>query len=66
VERWSKINALRSELGRDSEKSLSIFSQIKRALDKKDYDAASNLMIAMNNKMDELTNLYYEYSHNAF
>jgi len=66
VERWSKINALRSELGRDSEKSLSIFSQIKRALDKKDYDAASNLMISMNNKMDELTNLYYEYSHNAF
>ena len=32
VERWTKINALRTELGRDTEKSLSIFSKIKQAL----------------------------------
>lgn len=66
VERWTKINALRTELGRDTEKSPSIFSRIKAALSTGDYDTASDLMVAMNDKMDELADLYYEYSHNAF
>lgn len=66
VERWTKINALRTELGRDTEKSPSIFSRIKSALAVGDYDTASDLMVAMNDKMDELADLYYEYSHNAF
>lgn len=66
VERWSKLNTLRTELGRDTEKSLSIFSKIKKALGEGDYDTASDLMVVMSQKMDELENLYYEYSHNAF
>lgn len=66
VERWTVINALRTELGRDTEKSLSIFSKIKKALASNDYDTASNLMVEMNAKMDQLLDLYYEYSHNAF
>ena len=66
VERWTKINALRTELGRDTEKSLSIFSKIKQALAADDYDTASNLMVEMSDKMDQLTDMYYEYSHNAF
>lgn len=66
VERWTKINALRTELGRDTEKSLSIFSKIKQALATDDYDTASNLMVEMSDKMDQLTDMYYEYSHNAF
>lgn len=66
VERWTTINALRTELGRDTEKSLSICSKIKRALSVKDYDTASELMVSMSDKMDELSDLYYEYSHNAF
>ncbi|WP_301860385.1 glutamine synthetase [uncultured Megasphaera sp.] len=66
VERWEKINALRTELGRDTDESLSICSKIKKALADKDYDTASDLMIVMSDKMDELADLYYEYSHNAF
>lgn len=66
VERWTKINALRTELGRDTEKSLSIFSKIKQALSADDYDTASDLMVEMSDKMDQLTDMYYEYSHNAF
>ncbi|WP_308591242.1 glutamine synthetase [uncultured Megasphaera sp.] len=66
VERWTKINALRTELGRDTEKGLSIFSRIKKALAADDYDTASNLMVEMSDKMDQLTDMYYEYSHNAF
>lgn len=66
IERWTKINALRTELGRDTEKSLSIFSKIKQALAADDYDTASNLMVEMSDKMDQLTDMYYEYSHNAF
>ena len=66
VERWTKINALRTELGRDTEKSLSIFSKIKQALAADDYDTASDLMVEMSDKMDQLTDMYYEYSHNAF
>lgn len=66
VERWTVINSLRTELGRDTEKSLSIFTKIKKALATEDYDTASDLMIVMNEKMDVLNDLYYEYSHNAF
>lgn len=66
VERWTVINALRTELGRDTEKSLSIFSKIKKALASNDYDTASDLMVEMNAKMEQLLDLYYEYSHNAF
>ena len=64
--RWRTINALRTELGRDTDRGLSIFSRIKNALAAKDYDTASDLMVVMNDKMDELDELYYEYSHNAF
>ncbi|WP_101912080.1 glutamine synthetase [Megasphaera vaginalis (ex Bordigoni et al. 2020)] len=64
--RWVTINQLRTELGRDTEKDLSIFSRIKKALVAKDYDTASALMIVMSDKMDKLADLYYEYSHNAF
>ncbi|WP_075572085.1 glutamine synthetase [Colibacter massiliensis] len=66
VERWQVINALRTELGRDTDKQLSIFTQIKKALAVKDYDTASDLQILMAKKMNELNELYYEYSHNAF
>lgn len=66
VERWTVINALRTELGRDTEKSLSIFSKIKKALASNNYDTASDLMVEMNAKMEQLLDLYYEYSHNAF
>lgn len=66
IERWTKINALRTDLGRDTEKGLSIFSRIKKALAENDYDTASDLMVEMSDKMDQLSDMYYEYSHNAF
>lgn len=66
IERWKVINALRTELGRDTDKSLSVFTQIKHALAAKDYDKASELQVFMSRKMNELNDLYYEYSHNAF
>ena len=66
INRWMKINALRTELGRDTECGLSIFSRIKQALNEKNYDEASDLMAIMSDKMEELNELYYEYSHNAF
>ena len=66
IERWKVINALRTELGRDTDKSLSVFTQIKHALAAKDYDKASELQVLMSRKMNELNDLYYEYSHNAF
>lgn len=66
INRWMKINALRTELGRDTECGLSIFSRIKQALTEKHYDEASDLMAIMSDKMEELNELYYEYSHNAF
>ena len=66
IERWKVINARRTELGRDTDKSLSVFTQIKHALAAKDYDKASELQVLMSRKMNELNDLYYEYSHNAF
>ena len=65
VERWTKINALRTELGRDTEKSLSIFSKIKQALAADDYDTASNLMVEMSS-LTCITNILITLSNTSF
>lgn len=63
---WSRINSLRWKLMKDSLEEISIFTQIKEAIDNKDYDKISKLQIQMNNMVSELKNLYSKYKKNIY
>ena len=63
---WSRIDALRNELGRDTLTELCLLSKIVTALDVKDYEEASNMQIEMMKKVEELRALYIKYRKNLF
>jgi glutamine synthetase len=63
---WSKITALRNNLGRDSLNSDCLLTSIVKALDKGEYETASNLQIEMQQKVEELHSLYITYRKNLF
>jgi glutamine synthetase len=61
---WHKIQVLRSKLAKDSFEEKSIFSAIRDAIAKGDYDTASALKVEMSATMDELKKLYHNYKQN--
>ncbi len=63
---WEKIQRLRNYLGRDTLDRYCLLTRIKQALDSGDYDGASDMQIEMQQKVEELTNLYIIYKKNLF
>lgn len=63
---WTKINHLRWELMKDSVDSKSLFTQIKEAVVREDYETASELQLLMNCKVGQLKELYTAYKKNIF
>ncbi len=63
---WEKIQRLRNQLGRDTLDELCLLTKIKVALDEEDYDTASDLQLEMQEKVQELTDLYITYKKNLF
>ena len=63
---WEKIQRLRNRLGRDTLDDYCLLTQVKRALDNGDYDLASELQIEMQEKVEQLTELYIVYKKNLF
>ena len=63
---WEKIQRLRNQLGRDTLDDYCLLTQVKRALDDGDYDAASELQLEMQEKVQQLTELYITYKKNLF
>lgn len=63
---WGKIDKLRNELGRDKLESDCLLTRIVKALDRKDFGTASQLQIEMQEKVEELRNLYIIYKKNLF
>lgn len=61
---WTKIQELRIYLGQDSIQKKSLLTRIKTTLDAGDYSSASALQIEMQNKLQELVDLYQEYKKN--
>ncbi len=61
---WEQINAIRFELLKDSVSKKSLFSQIRDAIDAKDYNTVSNLQLIMSEKMNLLISKYNDYKHN--
>lgn len=63
---WDKVQSLRDYLGRDTMDARCLLTKIKRALDEGDYNTASDLQIEMQQKVEELTELYITYRKNLF
>ncbi len=63
---WEKIQRLRNQLGRDTLDEMCLLTRIKKALDRGDYDQASDMQIEMQAKVEELMNLYIISIHNLF
>lgn len=62
--RWKEINELRHYLMKDTLTTKSLFTRLKEAIEKKDYDTVSQLQLEMNDKINKLKNLYTAYKKN--
>jgi glutamine synthetase len=51
---------------KDTLSKKSLFTQIKDALENKEYKTASNLQLEMKEKMKEIQQLYIKYNKNIF
>lgn len=63
---WISILELKHYLGKNTLDTPCLLKKIIDALDCKDYDLASTLQLEMNEKMEELNNLYILYKRNLF
>ena len=63
---WGKCLRLRNELGKNSLEETCILTRIIEALKNKDYEQASALQIEMQEKFEELVELYTIYRKNLF
>lgn len=61
---WTKINEIRKYLAKDSTHFECLFTRIKKAIKDEDYKLASNLSIELEEKIEKLRKMYYEYTKN--
>jgi len=62
--RWTKIKHMRAELGQNDIGRDCLLSRLAQALDREEYDVASDLQIEMQDKLQELSNDYLLYLRN--
>ena len=63
---WGKILKLRNYLGKNTLEETCLLTRIVNAIDAKHYQEASNLQIEMQEKIEELRELYITYRKNLF
>lgn len=63
-ELWEKIAALRVMLAKDSVEAPCIFTMIRDAFSRGDFDAASKLKLEMVKTMEKLRSCYHDYKQN--
>lgn len=63
---WNKIKAAREYLAKDSIDKKSLFTRLSKSLTDGDFATASKLQVEMYDKIEELKQLYDEYSKNMF
>ena len=61
---WAKINELRKAIAKDSTHYDCLFTRIKKAINDKNYKEASDLAIELEDKIEKLRKMYYEYTKN--
>lgn len=63
-EMWSEIARLRNRLSKDTKDDVSIFTEIRMAIDGKNYKELSRLQLLMNKLQSELLTRFSEYCQN--
>ncbi|RPI22110.1 MAG: glutamine synthetase [Acidobacteria bacterium] len=63
-QRWNQIQRLRTRLFRDESDQKAVFTEIREAIDRKDYETTSRLQLEMGRMMQELRGLYQSYRRN--
>ena len=63
---WGKILKLRNYLGKNTLEETCLLTRIVNAIDAREYQEASNLQIEMQEKIEELRELYITYRKNLF
>lgn len=63
---WEEINRLRYHIAKDSLSKKSLLSMAREALDREDYDRASELQCEIQSQVEELKKLYLKYKRNLF
>ncbi len=63
---WKEINSLRFEIAKDSTAGKSLLTRAREALDRREYDEASDLQITIQAKVEELKKKYADYKRNLF
>jgi glutamine synthetase len=63
---WEEINRLRFDIAKDSNSGKSLLTRAREALDRKEYDVASDLQIEIQTKVEELKKKYADYKRNLF
>ncbi|MBQ0108321.1 MAG: hypothetical protein KBS34_04315, partial [Phascolarctobacterium sp.] len=61
---WDKVDELRQELAKDRPGKLSLFTKIRQAMQKGNFDKASDLQVKIQSKMNEVQGLYHDYCLN--
>ncbi len=61
---WTKINEIRKNLAKDSTHFECLFTRIKKAIKEENYKLASDLSIELEEKIEKLRKLYYDYTKN--
>ena len=61
---WTKINEIRKNLAKDSTHYECLFTRIKKAIKEENYKLASDLSIELEEKIEKLRKMYYEYTKN--
>ena len=63
-EKWNEILAIKEEIYKDTNQKKSIFSQIRNLLENNNMENASNLIIDLEEKMNDIKQKYKEYKNN--
>ena len=61
---WAKINELRKNIAKDSTHYDCLFTRIKKSINDENYKEASDLAIELEEKIEKLRKMYYEYTKN--
>ena len=61
---WAKINEIRKYIAKDSTHYECLFTRIKKAIKDENYKLASDLSIELEDKIEALRKMYYDYRKN--
>jgi glutamine synthetase len=63
---WNRVNELKSIIGHEEKYRVSLLMQARNAIESRDYEELSRLEIEIEEKLDELREVYNQYQRNIF